>query len=439
MSGYKKVPTSRLSRLASVGGLLAKVTGNVIIDGTKKKLSGQSPTLNSLILQPKNIGNLADKLAELRGAAMKLGQLLSMDAGELLPPELSQLLEKLRSSGSAMPHSQLVNTIEEQWGKDWLDKLGYMELRPFAAASIGQVHLGYGLSGEKLAIKIQYPGVAKAIESDVDNVAVLLKLSGLIPPQIDMEPLLHEAKLQLKNEADYQLEASFSKRYQTKINAKYFVIPAVINELSTNTVLAMEHVEGIEIHHTIHHEEGVRNFIAERLIELFFDELFAFQLMQTDPNFANYLYQDSSGKIVLLDFGATREIPEKVSTGYRRLISACLHKDTKAMIQSAREIGFFNDAISEPYLNDILAIFQLATEPLVNDEPYDFAESNLAQRIKDQGLKINKQQNQWHTPPVDAIFIHRKLAGLYLLANKLKASVNVRELFEAYFISKENL
>ncbi len=432
MKKQKAVPSSRLSRLTSLGSLVSKVAGNILVDGAKQWSKGKPTTVKDLLVQPKNIENLADKLSELRGAAMKVGQILSMDAGDLLPPALSQLLDKLRSNAMAMPHKQLIQVLEAELGKEWLNDFGYFDLKPFASASIGQVHIAHKDNGKKLAVKVQYKGVAKAISSDVDNVALLLELSGLLPKHINIDPLLEEAKAQLLMEANYTQEAAFINDYRHLFIDEKFVLPEVDNDLSTQSILVMNFIEGVPIDQVEALDQAVRNKVVESLIELFFEELFSFKLMQTDPNFANYLFQIDTGKIVLLDFGATRKIPSEISMGYLALINSGIKNDENGMINSARDIGFFKDDIDPAYLTQILGLFKLACEPLINDENYDFAESGLAQRIKEKVFLINSQQEQWHTPPIDAVFIHRKLAGLYLLAAKLKANINIHRLFDKY-------
>ena len=432
MKNEKPVPTSRLSRLTSLGSLVSKVAGNILVDGAKTLSKGQSTSVKDLLVQPKNIEHLADKLSELRGAAMKVGQILSMDAGDLLPPALSQLLDKLRSNALPMPHKQLIQVLESEWGEHWLNDFSNFDLRPFASASIGQVHIAHKDTGEKLAVKVQYKGVAKAISSDVDNVALLLKMSGLLPKHINIEPLLEEAKAQLLIEANYTQEATFINKYRQLLTDDSFVVPHVHNELSTRAILVMNFIDGIPIDEVQQLDQTVRDKVVTSLIGLLFDELFSYQLMQTDPNFANYLFQADTQKIVLLDFGATRHIPPHISEGYLALIKASVNNNEKAMVNAARDIGFFKDDIDSSYLAQILDLFKLACEPLVNDKSYDFATSGLAQRIKEKGLLINSQQQQWHTPPIDAVFIHRKLAGLYLLAAKLKANINIHRLFSQY-------
>lgn len=428
----KRVPTSKLARVSMFGRLAGRVATNIIADKVKRASSGQPFSLKDSLLQKKNIESLADKLSHLRGAAMKMGQLLSMDAGELLSPELSQLLDKLRSEAQPMPHKQLVGLLKDNWGENWVDNFSHFDLRPFAAASIGQVHIAYADNGEKLAVKVQYPGVAKAIVSDVDNVALLLKMSGLLPKELQIDHLLEEAKKQLLVETDYLQEASFISAYAQHLGENDYLIPEVDTQLTSSTILVMKFIDGQSIDAAYSAPQVVRDKIMSDFISLFLDELFTFKLMQTDPNFANYLFNAKTEKIALLDFGATREIPHKVSTGYQALISAAIDGDKVGMSAAAKQIGFFSDKISEEYLAQILDIFTLACEPLMVKGEYDFRSSDLASRVKNAGLSIQKQQDQWHTPPVDAIFVHRKLAGLYLLAAKLKAKVDVVALFSKF-------
>ncbi|MDA8621758.1 AarF/ABC1/UbiB kinase family protein [Psychrosphaera sp.] len=408
----------------------------MLVDGAKQLSRGQKPSSQNLLLTPTNIGHVANKLSHLRGAAMKLGQMISMDAGELISPELSAVLGKLRSDAAPMQHKQLLTMLRSHWGEDWLDKFSQFELRPFAAASIGQVHLARLENGQKLAIKIQYPGVRDSIASDVDNVGTLLSMSGLLPSQVDISNLLEATKSQLQDEADYALEASYIKKYQSHLNSHEFILPQVDENLTKDDILVMRYVEGDTIERAITQPLEVRNQIVRNLIWLFLKELFDFRLMQTDPNFANFLYDPASKKIGLLDFGATRVIPPHISEGYQRLLEAGVNDNRDEAILAAKQIGFFNEQISPDYLDEVMKIFDMACEPLKYDGEFNFATSQLASRVRDVGLNIKNHRSEWHTPPVDALFIHRKLGGLYLLASKLNASVNIKEIYAEYVHDK---
>jgi len=433
MAAPRNVPTSRLSRFAKLGSLATGVAGNMLVDGAKSALTGKGWDNKRLLLQPKNIEKLAVQLSHLRGAAMKLGQLLSMDAGDLLSPELAQLLALLRSDANPMPHKQLVEVLKEQWGDDCLSRFSHIELRPFAAASIGQVHLAYQENGDKLAVKVQYPGIAKSVESDVDNVITLLTLSRLLPKDLDIKPLVNEAKAQLLAEADYLREADYLIRYKNALNGNaHFKVPDVYTSHSTQQVLTMEYVNAEPIESITEQPQSQRSFVAEQLINLFFKEMFEFKLIQTDPNFANFHYQTETQKIVLFDFGATREISTELSSAYLALFKAGSDNSREGVLKAASQIGYFKDDIMDNYKNNVIDLFLMACEPLRHDGEFDFKHSQLALKIKDAGLALSAQSQQWHTPPVDALFIHRKLAGLYLIAARLGAKIDVRALFSHF-------
>ncbi|WP_304637628.1 MULTISPECIES: ABC1 kinase family protein [Pseudoalteromonas] len=434
----KSVPTSRFSRAVRLGSLASKVAGNMLFEGTKAWAAGKQTSRQELLLQPKNIQRFAEQLANLRGAAMKLGQLLSMDSGELLTPELSAILARLRSEATPMPQKQLVKVMREHWGDAWLEQLSHFELRPFAAASIGQVHIAYRESGEKLAVKVQYPGIAKGIASDVDNLAYLLKLSGLLPKEVELQPLIDEAKQQLINEADYELEANYLKRYSECLKGDdNYLIPNVVDSLSSSQVLVMSFVEGQELDELANTEQALRDKAVEQLLSLFLRELFSFKLVQTDPNFANYQYQIDNQRLVLLDFGATRELPQHISDGYFQLLSVAISNDRAGVTTAAQHIGYFQKGLAQEYIDNVVDIFLLACEPLRHQGEYDFANSDLPKRIKELGLKMSTASEHWHAPPVDALFVHRKLAGLFLIAAKLSAKVNVNSIFNEFEVQRD--
>jgi predicted unusual protein kinase regulating ubiquinone biosynthesis (AarF/ABC1/UbiB family) len=174
------VPSGRGSRLARLGWMATGIAGSMMAEGARQLAQGNRPKMSSLLLTPANARRVADQLAKLRGAAMKVGQLVSMETGDLLPPVLAEILARLRSDARAMPKSQVTSVLEASWGKGWERQFKHFSYTPLAAASIGQVHRAQTRDGRDLAIKIQYPGVRESIDSDVDNVAGLLRLSGLL-------------------------------------------------------------------------------------------------------------------------------------------------------------------------------------------------------------------------------------------------------------------
>ncbi len=204
----RTVPRGRLSRLGQFGRLASGVAGGMVAEGARRLADGERPRMRDMLLTPGNVGKVAERLSHLRGAAMKLGQMISMDAGDMLPPELAEIMAQLRENADHMRPAQLNRVLSQQWGKDWRKRLRRFDAIPLAAASIGQVHRATTLDGRELAIKVQYPGVRESIDADVDNVATLLRVSGLLPRELDIGPLLADAKLQLAEEADYEREGA---------------------------------------------------------------------------------------------------------------------------------------------------------------------------------------------------------------------------------------
>jgi predicted unusual protein kinase regulating ubiquinone biosynthesis (AarF/ABC1/UbiB family) len=427
------VPGGRVARMARLGSLATGVAGGMLAEGAKQWAKGKRPKVKDLLLTPANAKRVTDQLAQLRGAAMKVGQLMSMDAGELLPPELTEILSRLRSDAKPMPLSQLAVVLEENWGKGWNLKFKQFSFEPVAAASIGQVHSAYTKDGRHLALKIQYPGIKNSIDSDVDNVASLLRVSGLIPKSIDVKPLLEEAKQQLHVEADYAKEAGWLSQYHALLQDEPdFLLPQVYADYSTENILAMSFVEGVPVESLVDASQEARDRVANLLLRLLFREIFEFRLIQTDPNFANYQYANETGQLILLDFGATRAYPEKVAEAYRQLMQGAIEDNRSSMVQAAESIGFFQDDIKDSQREAVINLFMQACEPLQHRGAYDFGKTNLASRIRDAGMHLSMEKDYWHTPPADALFLHRKLGGLYLLAAKLRAKVDVSALFKPY-------
>ncbi len=430
------VPSGRLARLTRFGGLAGGVAGSVALDAARRFASGERPSMADLLLTPANALRVTRQLADLRGAAMKLGQLLSMDAGEVLPPELTEILARLRADARHMPASQLQKVLTERWGRGWRDRFALFEPAPMAAASIGQVHRATTKDGRDLAVKIQYPGVRRSIDSDVGAVASLLRLSGMLPPAIDVAPMLAEARRQLHEEADYAREGRHLARFGDLLaDAPDYVVPRLHADLTTRDVLAMSFVEGEPVERMVDAPQAERDRVATLLLELTLRELFEFRLMQTDPNFANYRYDRATGRLALLDFGASRELSEQTTERYRALLRAAVAGDREAMRRGAVEIGFFDAETDARHQDAALDLAEIVLAPLREGGVYDFADPERTRRLREGGLALAGERDFWRVPPMDTLFVQRKAAGMYLLAQRLRARVDLRAMFAPHLAS----
>ncbi len=424
---YRKVPSARLSRLAGFGQLAGGVAGGVLAEGMRRLARGERPQLSDLLLTPANAMRVTEQLSRLRGAAMKLGQMISMDAGDVLPAELTTILARLRDAAHFMPPAQLGRVLSAQWGADWRGQFARFEATPIAAASIGQVHRATLPDGRVIAVKVQYPGMADSIDADVDNVATLLRMSGLLPGSLDIAPLLAEAKRQLHEEADYLREAEQMHRYGELLAGNdAFVVPTGLPELSGKRVLAMDFVPGEPIEALAGAPQAVRDKAMETLLGLVLREIFEFGFMQTDPNFANYRWQADTGRIVLLDFGAARSVPEATTAAYRRLLQAGLDEDRASLAAALARAGFISPLILERHARALDNMIEILVAHLGRPGLFDFADRSFVEQLRSHAETIVADRAAWHIPPAETLFVQRKVSGMALLAVKLKARLPLR-------------
>jgi len=428
-SRYRKVPSARLSRLASFGQLAGGIAGGMLAEGARRLAAGERPQLSDMLLTPGNAMRLTEQLSRLRGAAMKLGQMISLDAGDLLPAELTAILARLRDSAHYMPPSQLNQVLIAEWGKDWRRRFTRFEATPIAAASIGQVHRATLPDGRLVAIKVQYPGVAASIDADVDNVATLLRLSSLLPSTLDIAPLLAEAKQQLREEADYVREAAQMRRYGALLAGNpAFVVPQPVDDFSGQRILTMDFIPGAPIDTLESADQATRDAAMGALLGLVLRELFEFGFMQTDPNFANYRWQADTGRVVLLDFGAARAVPEATTAAYRRLMQAGLAEDPAALKAALLEVGFVSPVTLERHAPALDAMIAVLVEHLGRPGLFDFADRSFVEEVRRSAETIAADRAAWHIPPAETLFVQRKVSGTALLAVRMAAQLPLREM-----------
>jgi predicted unusual protein kinase regulating ubiquinone biosynthesis (AarF/ABC1/UbiB family) len=386
-----RVPAGRVERLARLGWLAGGIALGGVAEGVRRFTGGEGESANPLLTRS-NAERLARRLSGMRGAAMKLGQLLSMESEDLLPGEFAQALAMLRADGDAMPDAQLQRVLRRAFGRDWETRFREFDFEPIAAASIGQVHRAVAADGRRIALKIQYPGISRSIESDVENLATAFQLTRLLPGELDLSGLIAEAKRQLRRESDYRAEARNLRHYAELLAGDArFVVPGVHEDLTTVRVLAMDHLPGVPLEDLCGSEHGQerRDQVARRLLRLLLREIFEFRYVQTDPNLANYLWMPEEQRIGLLDLGAARRRREA-----------------------------------------FLDFLELAAEPFRSVGVYDFGASDLAARARDQATRLAFRHGFLRPPPAEILFVQRKLGGTFLLCVRLRARVDLGELID---------
>ncbi len=421
------VPAGRLNRFARLGSMTAGIAGTMAVQALGEVGRGTRPDMRRLLMTPGNIRRMADELARMRGAAMKMGQLLSMDSGEVLPPELAEIMARLRDQAHFMPPKQLKQVLTRAWGPDWLAAFRRFDVRPIAAASIGQVHRAQLRDGRDVAIKVQYPGIARSIDSDVSNVGALVRMSGLLPRGFELGPYMDEARNQLHEETDYAREGANLRHFAGLLaDDAAFELPEYHEDWSTPEVLTMSYLEGRPIETAVAAPQEERDRIAAALIELTLREVFAFGVTQSDPNFANYRYDAGTGRIILLDFGATRHLDPALIEGYRRLMKAGLDGDIDGLRTVATEMGLIDGrgAFDDRVLGMIRTVF----DAVMGAERFDFADRTLSNRMNEQGMALAEAGYVPPPVPMDMLYLQRKFGGMFLIGRRLGAVLPVRAL-----------
>jgi predicted unusual protein kinase regulating ubiquinone biosynthesis (AarF/ABC1/UbiB family) len=428
------VPRGRTRRLLHLGRAVGEMAAGAAAHGLAQLARGQRPALASLMFTPANARRLAERLSTMRGAAMKVGQLMSMDGHGVLPPVFADLLGQLRDRAHVMPDSQLAEVLITEYGAGWHQRFRRLNFTPIASASIGQVHRVETHDGRVLALKIQHPGVRQSIDSDLANLALLARTPGLVPAGLDLAPLLARVRQQLLDETDYAAEARAVTHYRQRLgDDPVLTVPAVVQEHCTAHILATEFAPGVPIDRLAqhHHPQALRDQAAEALCRLAVREVFQMRLVQTDPNFGNYLFDAASGRIALLDFGATEAIrPARVE--HLRALGRALQRDDVAAIAAAALAAGFIGADDPPAQSQgVLAMIRNVGEPLRQSGPYDFGASPLIGEVFAQGQAQYFGAGFARTPPADLLFLQRKFAGTFLLCSRLRARVDVAALFDA--------
>ena len=402
---------------ANVGGVAARYAGRRLVGGEPNRAGEASA--------------LASALGNLKGPLMKVAQLMAT-IPDLLPPEYAAELQKLQSEAPPMGWAFVRRRMNAELGPDWRSKFKEFEHHPAAAASLGQVHRAKLKDGRDVAVKVQYPGVARTVDQDLKNLKILLKTLGAIArdvmrQKVDVDIIYGELEARLKEELDYYLEArnmtEFGKCFADDTD---IIIPQVVKESSSQRVLTMTYIDGYPLMDVLGTlvEEDLRRWVARKCSEFAWRQVLEFGSLHTDFHPGNYLVTYHP-KLGVLDFGSIRRFSEPIRKGYLQVAKAILDEDDKSLAAGLIKLGYM-DRAQDPA--PMVKVIHILFEPMFTKgefDPTSYDTVKKAQQVGELAL-----ENKLYKTPDHGVFLLRALVGMEGIITRLAVKDDYRSIFE---------
>jgi aarF domain-containing kinase len=421
------IPQSKWAR----GSRLLRLAADVAVKEVGARLPGKAlEAAQKLNLRIEQTRLLVETLSQMKGAAMKAGQLLGLEGNDLFPPEVVEILSRLQSDGDPLATPEIERLLLAAWGEERFKQFGQLSPGPLASASIGQVHTGMW-QGRKIAVKVQFPGVAQTIDSDVALLKGLVeKFLTITRKKTELGALFEEIRQTLHQETDYLAEARFMQQYRDNFEQLGgYLVPAPVMELCTPGVLAMDYQAGQKIKDWVKYAStDEKQLLGERMMSLFLHEYLACGLVQTDPNWGNFLVAPS-GELVVLDFGACKTYSQEFRTTYRQVLSHSMHRRKHELITVSQSFGLLDPREETEAQEAYLHMMDVVIAPFRHVGMFDFATETYSQNSKEASLAFAKAL-KFSPPPRDLIFLHRKLGGVFQTLKRMETKLDLRLVWE---------
>ena len=434
MSGKESdLITSAVGRLFKLGGVATQVgmslaaqqaTSFFFSDPIAQARKTEKFVLNAM--------RVTEALGELKGAAMKVGQMLSVHEG-LLPPEVNAVLRSLQKDAPEVPFERMAAVLRSEL-PDYDNLFESLDPVPIAAASIGQVYRGRLRDGREVAVKVQYPEIDQVVRSDLKNLRKLFSALIAMVAEVEFDEIWEELKDRLLEELDYVHEAANIER-MVALHAQIpeVVVPAVIRSASSQRVLTMAYVPGIPPDEACSekYDQQLKDLWGARLLEFVIRGLLEQRFLHADPNFANYAFCED-GRLIVYDHGCMKEIPEALAEHYRRVLVTLMEGDLDALPMRLYDMGIYKRKSNQPLPREILDPMAIEALAIVGAEPFRFSNESaiyeIAFDVKGQYLRELTDVGL----PKDMVMVNRSLGGVFGNLCRLEASGSWRQLLAPY-------
>ena len=432
MAGRKNLTSGRARRAIKMGGIASQVGSSYLWTSLRKPfLSAIAHEKELLDTHIKNAMRVVDGSKELRGAFLKLLQMLSM-RDDILPGEALQILKLTQSGVPPMDYRTIAEQVKRELGKRPEQLFASFDTEAFAAASLGQVHRGRLKTGEDVAIKIQYPGVEDTVTEDLSNLNLLLKTlqaiaSDVMGQKIDTRTIYDELEVRLKEELDYKREALSMQEFGKLLgDDPEVMIPHVFEEFSSRKILVMGYLDGYRLSDVLAPgvDRELKAWVAAKYYMLVWRQILEFGILHTDPHPGNYLVTYHP-KLGVLDFGSIRRFSEELRKAYIKLGKAFLARDREGSAEALITMNYL-DADQNP--GPMLKVLDVVFEPWAEDREYDPADYDAIGKATE--VSEITLESKLYKSPAHSVFLGRALIGLEGIIRQLGIPLNYRRMFE---------